>query len=142
MDRIEQLNSRLYSRNMASSIPPVYFSPRPVSTKYATLPILDQFNKSNVPIVYKSPHDVTTIFLPGTSAPWSGFVDQIDVESSFRDKTYIPSSTSDLYSTSIPSKKVEQPYPHLFSHVVSSHKTPTFKEKAIFNNLTGAKYIN
>ena len=138
MDRIEQLNERVYSRNLASTIPAIYFSPRPVSTKYATMPILDQFNKSNVSLQYKQAHDVQSIFLPGSSAPWSGFVDQIDVESSFRNE-YTPSSTSDLYAHSVPSKQVTQPHPHLFSHVVSSHKTPEFKENKIFNNSTSAK---
>lgn len=138
MDRIEQLNERVYSRNRASEIPAIYFSPRPVSTKYATMPILDQFKKSNVPIPYKQPHDVQSTFLPGTSAPWSGFVDQIDVESSFR-TNYIPSSTSDLYVHSVPPKKVEQPHPHLFTHVVSSYKTPEFKETKVFNNSTSTK---
>ena len=141
MDRVEQLNQRLAQRNITSTTPSFYFSPRPVSTKYTTFPILDQFKPSTVEIPYKRPYDVQKEYLPSTSLPFSGFIENIDIETKLRhEKDYIPSSKSSLYvKPMIPSEQTIQPYPGLFADVTTTFTTPTFKDKHLFYNSTSKK---
>ena len=141
MERIEQLNQRITQRNATSTTPAFYFSPRPVPTKYTTLPILDQIQTSTLKTEYTKPYDVEKDYLPGNSAPWSGFVENIDIETRLRcEQEYIPSSTSTLYvKPTIPSLNTVQPYPGLFASAVSTSVTPTFKQNRIFYNSTSQK---
>jgi hypothetical protein len=141
MERVEQLNQRITQRNTTSTSPSFYFSPRPVPTKYTTMPIVDERCSSNVTIDYKKPYNTTEDYLPANSAPWSGFADNIDVETKLRyEKEYIPSSKSSMYiKPIIPSTHTTQPFPELFTHAVSMNKTQTFNDKNIFNNSTSQK---
>ena len=141
MERIEQLNQRINQRNETSTVPSFYFSPRPVPTKYTTLPILDQVTLSSVATIYNKPYDIQKDYLPGNSLPWSGFAVNVDVETKLRyEKEYIPSSTSSLYKTpNIPSQYSIQPYPGLFAEAASSTVTPPLKEKHLFYNSTSQK---
>ena len=141
MERIEQLNQRITERNKTTTVPSFYFSPRPVATKYTTLPILDEIQPSISKTEYKKPYDVQKDYLPGSSAPWSGFVENIDIETRLRlEQEYIPSSKSSLYvKPNIPSVHTVQPYPGLFADAVCSTPTPTFNQKRIFYNSTSQK---
>lgn len=141
MDRVEQLNQRINSRNATSTTPSFSFSPRPVPTKYTTMPIVDQIRSSKVEIDYQQPYDITTDYLPGNSAPWNGFSNNIDIETKLRyEKEYIPSSKSQLYTKpKIPSTNSTQPYPGLFSDAVSFAKTENFKDTHLFYNSTSQK---
>jgi hypothetical protein len=138
MERVEELNARIASRFRASSVPEVTFSPRPTSTKFVLFPMLDAVPPSRVPI-----HSRPAVnFLPGTYAPFSGY--EIQVESDLRNigyaiqkdyrSVYVPSSDSDMYVSRIPKEPTRQTHPLLFTHVVSSHQFPKFKEQ-IFNNV-------
>ena len=49
-ERTQQLNDRIFSRNIPSAQLQMQFSSRPVSTKYATMPILNPRAKSHIPI--------------------------------------------------------------------------------------------
>lgn len=144
MSRVEELNDRIRERNVCD-VPAFYFSPRPVPTKYTTMPIVDERVMSKIPIRSKPVFDVSTHFLPGSSAPWSGKIDQIDVETDlYRPKNYVPDSKSSLYKSSLPSKDGIQPYPLLFASVRTSEtgiKTG-FVEKRLFNNDTRIKNIS
>ena len=137
MDRVEELNDRLRNRNNADT-PTFYFSPRPVPTKYTTMPILDEKLPATVPLRNEPVFDVTKQFLPGTSAPWSGKIDQVDTETILisPQKDYIPSSRSDLYVGPTPFRQnVQQTHPLLFTSVVSSYSGPSVNTpKKIFNN--------
>jgi hypothetical protein len=125
MDRVEELNDRLYDRNVAAP-PPVLFSPRPLPTKYQKLPILDEQPKSVVPIERRR----VTGFVPGSAVgPAGGF--SVDAESDLRNircalqrdprAVYVPASDSSLYVASdIPQTGPAQPHPRLFAHVVAS----------------------
>jgi len=138
MERVEELNKRIASRFQASSVPEVAFSPRPTSTKYMLFPMVDAVPPSTVPIVSHA----TPTFLPGSSAPFSGY--EIDVESDLRNisyaiqadyrAVYVPNSQSDLYVTTVPREPTKQTHPLLFTHAVSSQAAPQFKEN-IFNNV-------
>ncbi len=141
MERVEQLNQRLTQRNATSTTPSFYFSPRPVPTKYTTMPIVDNICASNVSIDYRKPYSTTEDYLPANSAPWSGFSVNVDVETKLRyEKEYIPSSKSSMYvKPIIPSTHTIQPYPELFAHAVSTAKPLSFKDKHLFYNSTSEK---
>ena len=144
-DRSQELNQRIYSRNIPSAEPPVHFSPRPVPTKYTTMPILDHRIKPKVMI--HSTSFTTKDFLPGTNAP--GYSNFVDTESSLKNITYalqssshavyVPSSQSDLYIHTVPPSPVVQPHPHLFKVVETTNsgiKVPYTLPQSIFNQDT------
>ena len=141
MERVEQLNKRISDRNATSTTPSFYFSPRPVPTKYTTMPIVDSICPSKVNIVYQKPYNTKEDYLPANSAPWSGFSNNIDVETKLRyEKEYIPSSKSSIYiKPNIPSTHTTQPYPNLFANAVSFAKTHQIKDKHLFYNSTSEK---
>jgi hypothetical protein len=134
-ERQDELNDRISSRNIPSTpLEPSYYHV-PVSTKYAYMPILDQRKPATVPLnnypVF-SPH---ATFNPGNSmAPWAGFANNVNVESSLRrqffalqhceQSEYVPSSSSDLYNVYVPPNPVKQPFPNLFKKEVFDHCNP------------------
>ena len=126
INRTQELNSRIAERNIPSSYLQPQFSMRPVSTKYSLLPIVDIRAKSSVPIKTTPTYNPKVTFNPGTAvAPWSGFVSNVNKESELRNMyfalqkcqqpTYIPSSKSDMYQTTVTGTNVQQPYPNLFA---------------------------
>jgi hypothetical protein len=141
MDRVEELNKRMQQRNITETTPAFYFSPRPVPTKYTTLPIADQIAPSSVDIAYTKSYNMQIDYLPASSAPWSGFADNIDIDTQLKkEKNYIPSSKSSLYTKpKIPSTHDSQPFPGLFADATSSYKSPVFNDRKIFNNSTSQK---
>ena len=144
MSRTEELNQRIRQRNVGDT-PQFYFSPRPVPTKYTTMPIIDEQIQYKVPIQTVPTFDTTLNFLPGTSAPWTGWVDQVDTETDLMRTThYKPLSKSDMYYVHVPSKEEQQPYPLLFASVKTSDSgiKPHAKETRPFNNVTSLKISN
>ena len=141
MERVEELNKRIYARNQGDT-PAFYFSPRPIPTKYTFLPILDE--RKPAPPKCKPIFNVNTQFLPSTYSPWSGKASTIDIETDlYRPKMFVPSSNSDLYKISIPKTPGVQPHVHLFESV---HTTKTgikvnIPEKRLFNNDTRIKNL-
>jgi hypothetical protein len=140
MARVEELNARLYSRNVPSSAPPMVFSPRPVQTKYCKQPILDVHVAPSVPIRNSGP----VAFLPGDGAPFSGF--DVDVDSTLRNidfalqrhpmAVYVPQSASDLYNSAAPRPQpVQQPHPMLFASVVAAPRAGPPASPLVFNNV-------
>ena len=120
-ERVDELNNRIYSRNVPSQPLQPNFDIQPVSTKYARLPILDRRAPIKTDINPSMSFDITNNFNPGNGgAPWSGFSSKIDDESTLRSQfcalqksdqsVYIPSTDSDLYKTGIKEKRgVEEP---------------------------------
>jgi hypothetical protein len=144
MSRVEELNERIYARNQGD-VPAFYFSPRPVPTKYTTLPILDERMKEQVDVTCKPIFDTSTQFLPGSNSPWSGKANTIDIETQlYRPKDYFPSSQSDLYKIKLPTTNVSQPHPHLFASVRTTDNgiKATIPEKQFFYNDTRIKNIS
>jgi len=150
-ERVDELNNRIASRNIPSTpLQPFYYQ-TPVSTKYGYMPILDQSKGSSVPLnnypIY-SPH---TTFNPGNNmAPWHGFANNVNVESTLRNQffglqdceqaVYVPSSKSDLYNVCIPasSQPVNQQFPRLFQREVFDYYNPNTNNlgNSFFNNTT------
>jgi len=124
--RTQELNNRIAERNIPSGPLQPQFSTRPVSTKYALLPILDRRPKSNVPIKSYPTYNSEITFNPGSAfAPWSGFATNINEESKLRNQffalqkceqsQYVPSSKSDMYQVQVTGRQVNQPFPDLFT---------------------------
>lgn len=125
MARTEELNERLNSRRIPSSNLQPQYSLRPVSTKYAVMPIMDRHAPSTVPLRRYPNYNVAKTFNPGnTVSHWSGFATCVNDESRLRNQffalqksdngEYIPSTRSDLYNMKIESKPTQQPFPGLF----------------------------
>ena len=126
MDHNEELNARLADRNIPSAPLQPQFSIRPVSTKYAMMPLFDRRPKPTVPIVAEPTYSVEKVFNPGSAqAPWSGFASNINEESSLRNQFFalqrceqsqwVPSSRSDMYEVEVAGRREVQPFPGLFA---------------------------
>ena len=67
----DETNSRIYDRNIPSQVLQPYFTPRPVSTKYSILPIVDPRKESSVKLMQYPTFNSNTIFTPGnTTSPF------------------------------------------------------------------------
>ena len=132
-DRIEELNSRINDRNKPSEVLPMNYDPRPISTKYSKMAVLDHRKTNDVPLSNNAsvPYSIENTFNPGNDrGHWSGYTQNINIESNLRNqyklngcdekKEYIPNENSDLYRAQLPSHNSNtQPHKLLF------HK-PTF----------------
>jgi len=149
--RTEQLNNRLYDRNVPSAPLQMQFSVRPVNTKYTQLAILDHRKVATEPIRVQAPYNTQYTFNPGNAeGPWNGYALNVNDESRLRNQfyalqksdqaAYVPPSTSDLYNETVSeqtSSPMIQPFPDLFYQ-------PTWQP---FNpnqhaNLVGNWYLN
>lgn len=121
------INTRIYDRNLPSSMLQPYISVRPVMTKYSIMPIVDPRKQLHVPMVQMATYSPHNTFNPGNrQAPWSGFASSINVESELRNQVfaiqncsqavYVPNSNSDLYHVKFASgnNSSNQPFPGLF----------------------------
>ncbi len=111
-EKLDTMNRNLYTRNIPSSDIQPNFNPRPVSTKYSTLPLIDHRKEANIPIINQGCYNSEEVFYPGTTKPhYCGFATNVDKESTLRNQffalqaadqaKYIPPSTSDLYMNPI-----------------------------------------
>jgi len=118
-EKLDTMNRNLYTRNIPSRDIQPNFDPRPVSTKYSTLPLIDHRKESNIPIISQGDYNSEEVFYPGTTKPnFRGFATNIDNESTLRNQffalqaadqaKYIPPSTSDLYINPINFQTVPQ----------------------------------
>ena len=150
-NHVEELNERIYDRNLPSGvIQSAKIHTRPVSTKYAVMPILDQRQVATVPLNHYPTFNTSTTFTPGIerNGPWSGFVSNVNVESQLRNQffalqncqqaKYVPSSNSDLYDVKVSGRNVEQPFPELFNKPEFESFNPNTCNigKNIFDNCT------
>ena len=116
--RDQELNNRIFERNIPSHTVDPVFTPKPVATRYTKMHILDN-NENNLTtqISAKNQFQTSTTFFPGDRKPnWNGFVTNVDKESQLRNQFfalqkcdqayYVPGSESDLYvNKNIPSGK-------------------------------------
>ena len=108
----DSINNNIFGRNIPSSTLEPHLDMRPVSTKYATMPILDHRVKSNVLLNNRSYYNSEETFNPGNRKPhYSGFAINVDSESGLRNQffalqkgdqsKYIPGTNSDMYKNNI-----------------------------------------
>lgn len=105
----DNVNVKLYNRNVPSDFLETQLSARPLSTKYNLNPSKNQDYKDNK--IYKN-FDIKHTFNPGTQGPWSGFAKHVNDESILKNQIFalqrssqsvwIPSSNSDLYENHLP----------------------------------------
>lgn len=122
-ERLQQLNDRIYQRNLPTQELQSQFSPRSTSTRQCLFPMVDNHMPSAALIKKNPNYNITGQFNPGTHSPWSGYMTSVDNESRLRNQfhanqtaaqsKYIPSSTSDLYSYNIQHE------------IIKAHKQPT-----------------
>jgi hypothetical protein len=124
-DRTEELNERLYKRNIPSATLQPSYSLRPASTKYDHMSIFDRRPSSSVPIQRQPTYSVNNTFNPGNAvAPWSGYASNINNESIIRNQffalqkceqsNWVPSSNSDLYNVVVVGRNEPHTHPYLF----------------------------
>ena len=146
-ERLNEINERINERNIPSESLRPEFSLRPVSTKYALLPIVDRVEVSDVPLKEYSPFSVETIFNPGTAqAPWRGFAENINVDSALRNQffalqkspeaEYIPSSKSSLYEFPLASNNFPRNQYESGNFKTEDELTYSNKSTDLFNNCT------
>ena len=146
------MNYRAYNRNVPSQQLQPYLDARPVSTKYATMPIIDLRKKVNVPLKQEATYNMTHTFNPGNDfGPWSGYASNVNHESDLRGQiyalqncdqaTYVPNSQSNLYKYKWQNtKQINQPFPDLFKNerfnMFNPNPSPETIGFGLFNNAT------
>jgi hypothetical protein len=124
-------------------------------TKYAVMPILDPREQPHVKLTIEPNYNINNVFNPGTSAPFSGYSTNINVESELRNQiyalqkcsqsAYIPKSNSDLYVLQFnSSSKEQQPFPNLFVQEKYNdfNPNPYHIGNDLFNNSTRTQTKN
>jgi len=113
--RTEDLNDRIYQRMFPDVDLKPNFDPRPVSTKYSILPIVDSYARTTEPYKPYLDYHPEVMFNPGNAkAPVDGFFKKVDLESDLRNQRYllekydlgakyIPSLESDMYKVTVKS---------------------------------------
>lgn len=125
-NRVEALNNRIFERNIPSSQLQAQFGMRPVSSKYAIMPIYDRRPVPQEKIIKQPSYNINKTFNPGNAtAPWSGFAGHINDESRLRRQffalqncdqpDYVPSTNSDMYVNEVQGTNEVQPFPDLFT---------------------------
>ena len=148
-ERVDELNNRISERNIPSASLQPQYSIRPVATKYGCMQVLDQYKKTTVPLNNYTSYSTKDVFNPGNAqAPWSGFTNNVNVESSLRNQffalqkceqsEFVPKSTSDLYETRIDFKPQPQSHPLLFDKADLEPFNPNVHNLGnnVFNNHT------
>lgn len=134
MDRTDELNNRIVSRNLSDTPLEPQYDPRPVQTKQTLFPMVKNAQHSTEPMVPYPMYNSYANFNPGNRrAPSSGFMQNIDVETVLRNQTfalqhgasqsvYVPSSSSELYNVNVVSRPSVQPHPDLFAPPMFSNQ--------------------
>jgi hypothetical protein len=150
-DRVDELSNRMFARNVPSQDLQPNFDMRPVATKYAVMPIYDQYKPTTEAMRSYPAYSPHNVYNPGTSRPhFNGFASKVNVESTLRNQwfalqnaeqsVYVPSSTSDLYNTAIDYRPVMMPHPHLaedYSASLDPHNcNPMNLGRRVFENPT------
>lgn len=123
--RTEELNERLYSRNIPDTHLENWFSPKSSSTRFTKMPITYNSNNKTQSNIDRKYNMEKTFAAPTTKAPFSGFYTNVDTESSLRNQfyslqksnqsIYIPSSNSELYNIKVVGRQEVQTHPILFN---------------------------
>lgn len=105
--RLDEINKRIENRNIPSQPLKPALSLRPQLSKYNYMPIVNDSLDAKVGFKQYVNYDTKHVFNPGTSAPWYGFANNVNTESSLRNQffalqdcdqaTYVPGSNSSLY---------------------------------------------
>ena len=154
MNNLNNINNKIYERNLPSGDLKPYISQHPLGTKYTKFLILEN-NSSNNDIVDNYNNYKT--FYPGTrKAPFNGFSNKIDDESILRNQVYklqksdlnvwAPSSGSDLYNNHLNENNIYRGNNHLLFNTESFNDfNPNYNiniGSELFNNSTRVQLKN
>ncbi len=156
-ERTEELNNRIYERNIPSHTLEHHFGSRAAPTRQVKFPSVD-IHRSAIDtneLIHQHPmYQQEYMFLPSTTArgPFAGYASNVDRESVLRNQIYaaqknddrsafVPSSESDLYNTIIVTRPSQQPHPLLFkreenfqSRVTEKYGAEGSTERFLFQN--------
>ena len=157
-ERIDELNTRLQSRQFSDKPMQPYFTPRPTPTKYSRFPLIELRTEPTVAIKHVQTHNPSTNFNPGTRPYGFGaYLANYDDEVSLRQKfdrskdtsVFVPHSNSELYNVRLPTESVNEDIPHplLFQrpHIRGRELDPFVEDyigKSPFMNSTRPKTID
>lgn len=112
-DRVDELNTRIQSRQFSDTPLPPNYDPRPTPTKYSLFPVIERRKPIKEPKQMYIKHSVEMNFNPATqNGPPSTYFRSIDTETILRNQTvalqhgaeqgvYVPSSNSDMYNNAV-----------------------------------------
>lgn len=154
-----EINEKIYKRNLPDKELQPLYRPIPLSTKYTSFPITsinvtgDDVNLNKTKCKSYDNFNTETNFNPGTSAPFSHYLQSIDLETSLRNQhlrktkygenCWVPSSLNNLYkdynpyNNIIPAESID---PYLSNNQTFCNFNPNQYEgimgKSLFNNHT------
>ncbi len=143
MDRVEELNQRLYDRNQTSTNPQMLFSPRPISIKYNDFPSIDQYRPSSVPMKPYADYNIRDDYLPSSYiSPWNGY--NVSNESNLRNLNQKLSKCPNVYvpkytNPHVVGRKEVNTHPLLNTKVVMPMQQNQPQSYNMFHNTTRAK---
>tara|TARA_B100000073_G_C23719647_1_gene567180 strand:+ start:352 stop:831 length:480 start_codon:yes stop_codon:yes gene_type:complete len=146
------MNSRIYERNVPSSILEPSISPMPSYPRHEILPMVGnsvQVHSDNIQVkkqVYPI-YNVSSTFNPGDRAPWSGYVSNVNTESMLRNQIYpyskcndkniwVPDSNSGLYHMDWKYMGKNSPEQKNEKHVTKPFEYSQQVGYSLFNNST------
>ena len=157
MNRTEDLNKRIKKRYVPSNKLHMNLDPRSVQTKRVHFPILDARKKSSVPLENRGYFCHNSMFTPGTSAPFNGYMKNVDDESKLFNiifplqnglqSKFIPNMTSDMYVNHnlVAGRKEHNPHQGLFEKQNYKTDLPCYSNQVgqeIFHNNTKVQLKN
>jgi hypothetical protein len=149
--RVDELNDRMYVRNLPDLALAPNYDPRPTPTKRSQFPMVNIRATPTVPLKDYTTFSTNTNFYPGTqNAPPVGYAANVETENRLRNQyfalqhsdqnVYVPSADSDLYKVTVVSRPSEQPHPDLFAKQSFSNPSahdylsPHIGQDIFFNN--------
>lgn len=154
-ERLEELNNRIYNRNVPSHTVTQTFDPRPTNTRQQLYPMYvsknmeGNMNTYDIQYFHNKNISESNGFNPG-KGPYVTYANNIDKETQLQDRfmvkqkwtpqtKYIPNSDSDLYKTQVYSSKyIENPHKLLNEQPYFAPFNPNIKQIGtdVFNNHT------
>ena len=137
----QEINNKIYQRNIPSHSLPPNLSVYPVPTKYVKLGVTDQHPEQKTPHKHYSNYQANKMFCPtSTNGNYQGYSSHIHLESELRNQfvalqkcdasEYIPNYKSNLYTYSTPSHNKEiQPFEYLFNTAIYMPFQPILTEQ-------------
>ena len=146
----QEINNKIYQRNIPSHSLPPNLSVYPVPTKYVKLGINDKQPNNQTEHKNYLNYQAHTMFCPtSTNGNYQGYSNHIHLESELRNQfvalqksdasEYIPNYQSNLFTYSTPSSnKYTQPFEYLFNTSIYMPFQPLFTENkdSLFCNHT------
>ena len=143
---VNEINQRIFSRNIPDRPLEPNLSFYPTPTKYVKMPVVNIRRQTEQNLTQFPVYDIHKQFNPGNSrAPWNGFANNVDVESHLKNtffalqkcdqRQFVPSSNSMMYSYSLPNLPPKN-HGLLFEVPETTSHRSEFNDNEIFYNST------